>query len=312
MGVLPQILVTMGIGAAKLELLLPQRFYPRGTEIHGSVILTGGMAAQTFPRITLRLDERAKKDDLKAYARQTLAQRITIRPHTQETFPFSVRLSDEATIYRQESMYGWEFYAEAELPLGYRPRVLRTIVVVQHREITAVQQALLTLGFSEPGFRVGLIYSGRQDNTLNKHFLAPAYAEQVRGASLTLYVVGENVVGILQLQWHAQTLAERIKSLVIAERETLDIVIPREALLKGGKPFPQGAVPYLKAVLENAHVFPDSDTHHLVRAASAPEDAATLLRPASDALTTPPELLLHPLEEETPAEEQEPSPTAPD
>lgn len=298
-----QILASLGVGGTKITLTGLEHTYPRGSTIEGSVLVEGGAVTQYIQTLTLRLNEiipSGKSTETKTHDTIVPASLLKIEPHSSQTYSFILLLPNDASIYPESPLgtRGWQVTAEADIAWALNPRVASPLHVIPHPEVKAVQEAVKLLGFRVTGLYIDFARVLTPD-TIVQYYTAPAaYAEQLDGASLHLRVGMDYVEGRFILNWREHSLADRMKALVGGDREELLLLVPRKETLRGKKvPHPPGVLPYLKALLEKAHVYPDSEAQHLVRAASAPEGTTTLLRPASSAPDIPQGTLLRPLEE---------------
>lgn len=302
--ILYRILAALGIGGARIFVELQDSVHPRGSEIRGQVIVVGGFVPQHMHGVTLELVEttsQGRGSSSRSLRRDILAKAMDIRPTERRAFAFRVRLPDGARLTtwisrsRKAAIAGCLLKAEAHTAWGIDPRAGATLNVVQHSEITAIQEAFVSLGFREAGpSRPAL--SSQEDAMVRKFIPLGDWRTALDAATLQTRINGGSVEGRLFLNLREINLAERLQAMLGGNRLECDFTIPRAGLN------PDTALPYLKEIIDGSLLNPADPRNRLLRPAEAPnQPEKTLLRPATSASQADSRMLLRPATPARPA-----------
>ena len=284
---LQHLLARLGIGSLKIEVVGGGGEHPRGSEMSGAVAVTGGVVPQRIERLTVTLQEfvsQGKSQEIKALVVAFLGADIDVLPEAKLRFPFTIQLPDDLLLTTTRLAAATpdliRLFARAEISWAVDPRAKAGLTIVPHREILAVQHALLSMGYTRHEF---LHFKSAPPDAARQDFRAPFnLRDQIDGVTIELHLRANFLVGNLILNLAEHSLAERLKAAVGAERQPHALMIPRTDVVdRHGEPFPEGALPYVQRILDNVLVPRDQNKAHLLRPASAPADPGDLLRPAA-------------------------------
>jgi hypothetical protein len=279
MPTIEQLLASIGIGAAILQLRVNGKRFIRGAELQGALMLEGGDVAQRIDTLSVAL--RAPGT---AVVRQVLASNIVVEPVSRHEFSFRFVIPEDTYLpelhYRGRHHLGHvRIVAEADIEWAANPRASVDIEVVEQPEIVAVQEALRALGFRA----VDSPYiPGKMDMVHTAYMPPRARMNRISAAALDIRMSGTEVEGSLQLRLQQPTLLDEVKSLAEVSRVECPFTIPRSALTdEAGRSRAEGAVAQLRKILGDVLGGADDGSRRLLRATDAPDTPGMLLRPAS-------------------------------
>ena len=256
----------LGMGSAAVEIALPTAQVFRGSDIVGSVLLSGGRVSQRVRTLTADLYEywiRGHGKNRRYYQRRherlVLGDYIPVDPGFEQAFPFRLHVPDDARCTRRRE--GWEVRVAAHIPWSVDSRASAPIRVIPHAEVLAVQRAARDWLKFQPiewdGSRGEVYYNFRAPNEMR---------DVLDGMVLRMTVSDDAVEVNAEFNKQERTMKERIGSLVGKDRERLAIRIPRAELLsKRATPMPAGAYPHLAALLERLGIVPPPPPEALQR-----------------------------------------------
>lgn len=301
---LNRLLAAIGIGGARVGIELETVEHPRGSVVRGAVVVEGGDVPQDVGFLTLRMVEyqdRGESERAKELDAWVLSSGFTIAPHKERRYPFALALSDSARLTTQTGLLrgegGIRLHAEAHISWAVDPRRTQALQVVVAREVTAVLQAMVSLGFDPTREFLPRLFSPGAGTTIQAFAATGSAARLLEGATLELRVDGDYLVGRMEIDPRGQSLADHLRALTGLDRPSFELPIPRAELLTAdGEPNMAGALPYLQSVLERIPD-PQAPENILLRPADAPADSTLLLRPADGRADTPAEQLLRPVDD---------------
>ena len=298
-------MASVGIGSAYLTLHRDQKVCHRGETVTGVLKLEGGAVVQHIETLAVKLQESwpngNRSSDTRILDRILLASAIQVLPGEHRSFPFTLDIPDDARILTES---GWtKLYAEADIRLAVNPRAELTLTIRPQPEVETVQKAMEMLGFRFQATRSEVLPPDH-DLFITDYRAPEALMEQLDGCSLHLRGEEHFLTGWLLLQQHKHHLEDHVRALTGGDKARYRLYIPRADLWKQEQSHPEGALPYLQAILEKALVLPNHPDRWLLRASSGPQPAShTLLRPASGNNVSESFHLLRPVNEETAEEE---------
>jgi len=246
-----------GMGATRVEVHINEAANWRGSTITGAVVVRGGAVEQTLMKVTLDLMEfwsegggAHRTTEQRRAERITLCETMQAGPGSQQALPFEIGVPSCARCTRRRE--GWRLDAEAHIALAVDARASLALNVLPHPEVLALQRAMRDgLGFGPVRWR-GELAEIQYDFTP-----PPALLDQIEGLTLCALVEGIDVVGRLAVNREEHGVADVLRSMVGADRQSVPFRIPRSALLtKRGTPNPAGAAPPLRAALAGAGLRP--------------------------------------------------------
>jgi len=300
-----RLLAACGFGAARMTLALEEAEHPRGSNIHGRVTLTGGAVPQRVERLTIALLEYSQSGKSNALAQQTLPAPLTIEPRRLQAYAFSIEVPDAARLSLKTSFGTKEtkILVTAAIPWAVNRRASVPVNIVPHREIVAVRQAMLALGFREqsgPGLKaVADAYAeGYWDAVIHRYDPPDSLSARLDNVKLLLDVERGVLTANVSVHHRARGLKETLGSLTGSTVDTSIIEIPcRELRDIEGRPRPDGATGRLAELLNKALAHPNDVRNSLLRASATPQSTpGQLLRPVASGGKTPVDELMRPVD----------------
>lgn len=298
MGSIRRVMAAAGIGMAQIDIRVVSGNHPRGTQLGGSVDITGGNAPQLIRTLELRFRSFYYSGDdlkLKDLNEIILAESVDVLPHGKKSFPFSLRVPDAAVVTRRwkcsQAREGCRLEARAEIDCAIDPRCTLVVDIAHHREAQALQAAMRDLAFSDHGDASRLVVNASPEGRFARRYRPPrGLAEQIDTAILIVDVKNGRTTGELVLDPRETTLREKMRAFVVTDYLSFPFSFePGELLTADGDPNPSVARDRLYAILAEALVLPDNEKNRLLRPANP--EPETLLRPAASLPSRPQDLL---------------------
>jgi hypothetical protein len=300
---LSQILAALGFGMARIDVRVDRAIHPRGTEVTGTVEVTGGIAAQTIRALSVKLEEfwyNGNSTQSRSLAEIVVADGLKIVPRGKHSFPFRLRVPDKVLISKAglfSSAAGGRLVACAEIDRAMNPRRSVELTISLHREVQALFAGMQALGFTECGAGFTITVKAPPPGQTVSHYHPPnRLSDQLEGAVLVAQVDGGKTTGELNLNLRETTLRDKMKALMVTQYHSLPLSIePGVLLMPDGQPSLEAARQVLRELLEEALVLPDNEKNRLLRPTTAPVEVS-LLHPVEGGDRTSPNELLRPVE----------------
>ncbi len=291
MSILKRLMLALGWGGARISIKTENNLCPRGTEVRGTIEISGGSLDQQLNRISVRLVEfREGKNQLviRVLGEVCPAYNRPVARRSVQGFPFQFRIPDDARITKESWSRPYEgCRIDARASFGWfsaGSTAGAKLVVTEHREIEAVKVAMLSMGFTETSWYLHHLFVPEWNSTAAMAYDAPdKLREHLDGVSLIAQVEGDCLTGRLIVNLREMNLAEKLKALVGGNRQEYPLKIKcSELLTREGKPNYLAAVPHMERILNEAVLPLQNDPRYrLLRPTNAPADENTLLRPAA-------------------------------
>lgn len=294
---LTSILVSLGIGNARIEISVDGDECPLGGTVEGLVTLDGGLASQTIEQLYLTALE-LRGEGYSTILKIPLARNLEIAPFQRMQFGFRFKLPHTIMLLRTRTTC--RITARAEIKRAVDPRAALPLRIVEHREVTAIKAGMIDIGFREK-MSFHLAEPGRGLRRMDYRAIG-TLSEWLDGAQLQITSDGAHVLGTLTFYRRDVTVSDRFQSLAGQDKIVCPIQIPCETLLDSrGLPNFKAAANQLRQLLADTMLLPTDARNVLLRPSTSPAvpsecllrplgpptaDPSSLLRPSDDARPT--------------------------